>query len=75
MQSLVKHNTIKTKLILNTDDAVVHKSACESAYPVWVAIADLPPVLRSKLENFVLCSLWYGNSDCPWDDTFGFYKE
>ena len=51
------------------------KSASESAYPVWIATAHLPPVFRSNFENFVLCSLWYGSGECPWDDYFESYKE
>ena len=72
---LVEDDAMHVRLFLNTEGVVVQKSASESAYPVWIATADLPPVLCSKFENFVLCSLWYGSGECPWDDYFESYKE
>ena len=59
LQSLVKDNKIKIKLILNTDDAVVQKSACESASPVCLAIADLPLFCAQSLKilSCVVCGM------------------
>ena len=74
MKRLVKGNNLRVRLILNTDGAIVRNSASESAYPVWVALADLPPVLLSKFENIVLCSLWYGTGDAPWTSISQHYK-
>ena len=42
---------------------------------MWVALVDLPPILRSKYENIVLCSVWYGSGDLPWDDIFKSYQQ
>ena len=42
--------------------------------PVWLALADLPPIVRSKFENIVLCSLWYGKGHLPWDSIFDEYE-
>ena len=47
-------NTLSLKLILNIDGAVVRESCSESAYPVWVAIANLPPKRRGAFKNIIL---------------------
>ena len=40
---------------------------------VWVALADLPPKLRSSFDNIHLCSLWYGKGSIDWDSIFQHY--
>ena len=74
VKRLVKGNNLRVRLILNTDGAIVRNSVSESAYTVWVAIADLPPVLRSKFEDIVLCILRYGTVEAPWTSIFQHYK-
>ena len=74
LEPLIKEKFLRIRLLMNTDGAVVLESATESAYPVWLALADLPPILRSKFENIVLCSLWYGKGHLPWDSIFDEYE-
>ena len=61
------------KLILNTDGVRVQESSDCSDYPVSVALADLPPKLRSSFDNIHLCSLWYGKGSLDWDSIFEHY--
>ena len=74
LEPLIKEKILRIRLLMNTDGAVVLESATESAYPVWLALANLPPILRSKFENIVLCSLWYGKGHLPWDSIFDEYE-
>ena len=62
------------KLILNIDGVEVRKSSDCSVYPVWVALADLPPKLRASFDNIFLCSLWYGKVKVFWDPIFEHYR-
>ena len=75
LEPVLEGDCMRLRLIVNTDGAIVRDSANESAYPVWVALADLPPILRSKYENIVFCSVWYGSGDLPWDDIFKSYQQ
>ena len=74
VSNTIIENTLSLKLILNIDGAVVRESCSEeSAYPVWVAIANLPPKRRAAFKNIILCSIWYGNSDLVWDEIFNHF--
>ena len=66
-------NALNVKFILNTDRVMVQESSDCSAYPVWVALADLPPKLRFSFDNIHLCSLWYGKGSIDWDSIFEHY--
>ena len=66
-------NTFAFKLILNTDRIRVQESSDCSAYPVWVALAELPSKLRASFDNIFLCSLWYGKGSIHWDPIFEHY--
>ena len=57
-------------LILNSDGVRIMKSANNSIWPVWFAIANLPPLRRSAFENIVLASLWMGSNKPNWDEVF-----
>ena len=50
-------NLLDVFLILNSDGVKIMRSASKSIWPVWLAIANLPPKLRSSFENIVLASL------------------
>ena len=73
LTALFDGNALNVKLILNTDGVRVQESSDCSAYPVWVALADLPPKLRSYFDNIHLCSLWYGKGSIDWDSIFKHY--
>ena len=53
----VQDKTIKISLILNTDGAVVRKSSLLSAWPVFIAVADLPPYERQRFQNISMAAL------------------
>ena len=74
LEPLVEGETMKFRLILNIDGAKVRASHRESAYPVWIACADLPPKLRSSFANISLCALWYGFEFSDWDFVFNYLK-
>ena len=57
--TLVKDRVI-LRLILNTDGANESKSPPLSAWPVFLAFADLPPIKRQLFQNIVLVSLFVG---------------
>ena len=74
LADLFDGNTVTFKLILNTDGVRVQESSDCSAYPVWVALADLPPKLRASFDNIFLCSLCYGKGSIHWDPLFEHYS-
>ena len=57
LERILEGETMRFCLILNIDGAKVRASHRESAYPVWIACADLPPKLRSSIANLTLCAL------------------
>ena len=61
---------LKIFLILNSDGVRIMKSANKSIWPVWLAVANLPPIKRLSFENIVLASLWPGNNKPNWDEIF-----
>ena len=73
LSSLFEEGTIHVKLVINVDGVQVRESSDCSAYPLWVALADLPPKLRSSFDNIFLCSLWYGKGEISCDPIFDHY--
>ena len=58
---------ITINLVLSTDGVCVSDSSTESElWPVWLAIAHLPPKLRFSRKNICLASLFCGNKKPPW---------
>ena len=58
---------ITISLVLSTDGVCVSDSSTESElWPVWLAIAHLPPKLRFSRKNNCLASLICGNKKPPW---------
>ena len=74
LEPLISFNKLRIRLIINTDGAKVRKSSAESAYPLWISIADLPPIMRSSFKNITLASVWYGDKDVDWDKIFEHYS-
>ena len=73
LKPLCDGEKLRIRLILNTEGAKVRKSSSRSAYPVWIGIADLPPILRSSFRNILLCSIWYGTKYTCWNTIFAHY--
>ena len=65
-----KNGLIKIFLILNSDGVRVIKSNKQSLWPLWLALANLPPVARCMYQNNVLAKLWFGSGKPDWDKFF-----
>ena len=57
-------------LILNSDGVRLIASDSKSIWPVWLGVANLPPVSRSSFKNIVLAALWFGSKKPNWDNIF-----
>ena len=62
--------TLHISLLLNSDGVKILRSSKKSIWPVWLAVANLPPGLRASFVNIVLASLWFGNNKPDWDCLF-----
>ena len=58
--------TLHIFLIINTDDVKVIQCRNNSLWPVWIAIANLLPIIRSAFKNIILAGLWFGNEKPHW---------
>lgn len=47
-------------LSLSTDGVPLYKSSPVSLWPVYLTVLNLPPLIRNKAENVILCGLWVG---------------
>ena len=66
---------LSIRLLVNTDGAVVSKSPVLSAWPLFLAIADLPPRKRQAFENIMLVSLFVGSGYPNFDCIFAHIKK
>ena len=64
------NKNITISLVLNSDGVRFVKSSRDQLWPVWLAIADLPPVLRCSYKNIVLAALWRGAKKPDWEPLF-----
>ena len=71
----VSNGGLTIRLILNTDGALVCKSPPYSAWPVFLAVADLPPKKRQLFQNVVLVSLFVGSGYPDFDLIFNHLKK
>ena len=58
--------TLNLFLIINTDGVKVIQCRNNSLWPVWIAIANLPPIIRSAFKNIILAGLWFGTEKPHW---------
>ena len=65
---------VTIRLILNLDGALVSKSPPKTAWPLLIAIADLPPKKRQMFQNIILGSLFVGNGTPNFDDIFDHFE-
>ena len=61
---------INVCLIMNSDGVKVVNSNKQSLWPVWLAVANLPPIKRCMFRNIVLARLWFGSGKPAWDVVF-----
>ena len=62
--------TINITLVMNSDGVRIINSGKQSLWPVWLAIANLPPIKRCMFRNIVLARLWFGKGKPCWDELF-----
>ena len=62
-------------LIMNSDGVRIIKSSPKHLWPVWLALADLPPKLRCSYNNIVLATLWCGVGKPNWDELFTDFEQ
>ena len=67
----VQDKTIKISLILNNDRAVVCRSHL-SAWPEFIAVADIPPFERQRFQNISMTALYIGAEHPNFNDVFDF---
>ena len=63
-------NTIKIFLLMISYGVRLINSNKQSLWPIWLAIANLPPVERHMFRNKVLARLWFGSGKPSWDVIF-----
>ena len=47
-------------VITNTDGISLFKSSCVTLWPIYLQIANLPPLLRFSPSNIITCGVWFG---------------
>lgn len=47
---------------ISTDGVALFKSSKSTLWPVYLVIQNLPPQVRFKGENIILCGIWQGSS-------------
>ena len=59
--------SLKISINLNSDGVRIIKSSPKQLWPVWIAIVNLPPILRCSYKNIILVALWFGNNNPDWN--------
>ena len=72
--SITEQRRINVRLIVNTDGANVCKTPITSAWPLFLAVADLSPKLRQLFKNLVLGALFVGSGYPDFDIVFEHIK-
>lgn len=49
-------------VILNTDGVPLFKSSQSTMWPVYLEIANFPPLIRFRFDNAITCGVWVGRS-------------
>ena len=58
---------LKVCLLVNSDGVRIIVSKNRSLWPIWLCVANLPPVLRSSFRNLALACLWLGQGKPNWN--------
>lgn len=59
-------NSKNYHLLLNTDGVEIASKV--TGWPIWLTVAELPPLLRMAFQNIVLAGLWCGKEKPNWKD-------
>ena len=73
-QLKIDNDFVEIRLVINCDGASVSKSPATSAWPLFIAIADLPPILRQSFKNIALAALFVGVGHPNFNDIFDYLK-
>ena len=65
---------ITLHLIISTDGVKIIHSSGKHLYPLWLIIADLPPVMRFSFDNIALASLWFGDGQADFEVIFQYVQ-
>ena len=65
---------ITLHLIVSTDGVKIIHSSGKHLYPLWLIIADLPPVMRSSFDNIAFASLWFGDGKPDFEVIFQYVQ-
>ena len=71
---ITEQRRINVRLIVNTDGANVCKTPITSAWPLFLAVAELSPKLRLLFKNLVLGALFVGSGYPDFDIVFEHIK-
>ena len=54
---------------MSSDGVSITKSSTKkSIWPIWLALAQLPPILRMSVKNIVLAGLYVGGGKPVWSE-------
>ena len=56
--------------LLNSNGVKIFSSNKKSLWPVWLSIANLPPIKRCMFKNIFFANLWFGKGKPSWDMVF-----
>ena len=60
-------NSATLNLIVSTDGVNIKKTTFKKElWPIWIQVADLPPILRMARKNIVLAALFVGSQAPDW---------
>ena len=71
-----ERDEFRIDLILSTDGVTfVNSSTSHPMYPVWLAVAQLPPILRNSKKNIALAALFVGKGKPNWKEIVRILKQ
>ena len=72
--SITEHRRRNVRLTVNTDGAIVCKTPITSAWPLFLAVADLSPKLRQLFKSLVQGAMFVGSGYPDFDIVFEHMK-
>ena len=62
-------------VFVSTDGFKFINSSGIRLYPLWIALADLPPVFRSVFQKIIRVTLWFGEGKPGFDMIFQYVQQ